>query len=58
MPAEFRVTAMSETDRVVMGMRHVSKPMEGVQFHPESVLTPEGLAMLRTFLDTPRPSRA
>jgi anthranilate synthase/aminodeoxychorismate synthase-like glutamine amidotransferase len=50
MPAEFRVTAMSESDRVVMGMRHVSKPMEGVQFHPESVLTPEGPHLLANFL--------
>jgi anthranilate synthase/aminodeoxychorismate synthase-like glutamine amidotransferase len=50
MPADFRVTAMSESDRVVMGMRHVSKPMEGVQFHPESVLTPEGPHLLANFL--------
>jgi anthranilate synthase/aminodeoxychorismate synthase-like glutamine amidotransferase len=50
MPAEFRVTAMSESDRVVMGMRHVSKPMEGVQFHPESVLTPQGPHLLANFL--------
>ena len=50
MPAEFRITAMSESDRVVMGMRHVSKPMEGVQFHPESVLTPQGPHLLANFL--------
>jgi anthranilate synthase/aminodeoxychorismate synthase-like glutamine amidotransferase len=50
MPAAFRVTAMSESDRVVMGMRHVSKPMEGVQFHPESVLTPQGPHLLANFL--------
>jgi para-aminobenzoate synthetase component 2 len=50
MPPEFRVTAMSESDRVVMGMRHVSKPMEGVQFHPESVLTPQGPHLLANFL--------
>ena len=50
MPADFRVTAMSETDRVIMGMRHVSKPMEGVQFHPESVLTPQGPHLLANFL--------
>ena len=50
MPSEFRVTALSESDRVVMGMRHVSKPMEGVQFHPESVLTPQGPHLLANFL--------
>ena len=50
MPAQFRITAMSESDRVVMGMRHVSKPMEGVQFHPESVLTPQGPHLLANFL--------
>jgi para-aminobenzoate synthetase component 2 len=50
LPAELRVTAMSEADRVVMGIRHVSLPMEGVQFHPESVLTPQGPHLLANFL--------
>jgi len=50
LPAELRVTAMSEEDRVVMGLRHVALPMEGVQFHPESVLTPEGPHLLANFL--------
>jgi anthranilate synthase/aminodeoxychorismate synthase-like glutamine amidotransferase len=50
LPAELRVTAMSEVDRVVMGIRHVTLPMEGVQFHPESVLTPEGPHLLANFL--------
>jgi anthranilate synthase/aminodeoxychorismate synthase-like glutamine amidotransferase len=35
---------------VVMGIRHRELPAEGVQFHPESILTPEGMALLRTFL--------
>jgi para-aminobenzoate synthetase component II len=50
LPDELRVTAMSEADRVVMGIRHVSLPLEGVQFHPESVLTPEGPRLLANFL--------
>jgi len=50
LPSELRVTAMSESDRVVMGLRHVSLPLEGVQFHPESVLTPEGPHLLANFL--------
>ena len=50
LPPELRVTAMSEEDRVVMGIRHVSLPLEGVQFHPESVLTPEGPHLLANFL--------
>lgn len=40
--------------RVVMGMRHRSHPVWGVQFHPESVLTEHGHAMLDTFLGTVR----
>jgi anthranilate synthase/aminodeoxychorismate synthase-like glutamine amidotransferase len=50
LPDELRVTAMSESDRVVMGLRHTSLPMEGVQFHPESVLTPQGPHLLANFL--------
>jgi para-aminobenzoate synthetase component 2 len=50
LPEELRVTAMSESDRVIMGIRHVALPLEGVQFHPESVLTPEGPHLLANFL--------
>ena len=50
LPPDLRITAMSEVDRVVMGLRHVSLPLEGVQFHPESVLTPDGPHLLANFL--------
>jgi para-aminobenzoate synthetase component 2 len=50
LPPELRITAMSEEDQVVMGLRHTSLPLEGVQFHPESVLTPDGPHLLANFL--------
>ena len=50
LPSELYVTATSEVDGVVMGIRHESLPLEGVQFHPESVLTPEGPHLLANFL--------
>jgi len=50
LPPELRITAMSEVDRVVMGIRHVDLPLEGVQFHPESVLTPQGPHLVANFL--------
>jgi anthranilate synthase component 2 len=52
-PPVLTVTSRTE-DGEVMGVRHRELPIEGVQFHPESILTPEGPAMLRTFLDTRR----
>ncbi|HVA09365.1 MAG TPA: aminodeoxychorismate/anthranilate synthase component II [Acidimicrobiales bacterium] len=48
-PAELEVTATS-TDGVIMGLRHRELPVEGVQFHPESVLTASGPALLANFL--------
>jgi len=49
LPEALEVSAYTE-DGEVMGVRHKSLPVEGVQFHPESVLTPHGLTILGTFL--------
>jgi anthranilate synthase/aminodeoxychorismate synthase-like glutamine amidotransferase len=48
-PDAFEVTAWT-TEGEVMGVRHKSLALEGVQFHPESILTPEGPRLLRAFL--------
>jgi anthranilate synthase component II len=48
-PPELEVTATSE-DGEIMGVRHRALALEGVQFHPESILTEHGHAMLRNFL--------
>jgi anthranilate synthase/aminodeoxychorismate synthase-like glutamine amidotransferase len=50
LPPAFEVTARSE-DGVIMGVRHRELPIEGVQFHPESILTVVGTDLLRNFLD-------
>jgi len=49
LPPEIEVTGRTE-DGVVMAMRHRTLPLEGVQFHPESVLTPDGPRVLANFL--------
>jgi len=49
LPAELAVTARSD-DGVVMALRHARLPLEAVQFHPESVLTKDGMRMLENFL--------
>jgi anthranilate synthase component 2 len=48
-PAELEVTAWTD-DGEIMGVRHKTLPIEGVQFHPESILTEHGHAMLKNFL--------
>ena len=51
LPEELEVTARSD-DGEIMAMRHREYPIYGLQFHPESVMTPEGSAMIRNFLET------
>jgi len=50
LPAELIVSART-ADNVIMGVRHQRFPVEGVQFHPESILTGEGKKLLKNFLD-------
>ncbi|HAM01578.1 MAG TPA: anthranilate/aminodeoxychorismate synthase component II [Acidimicrobiaceae bacterium] len=54
LPAELEVTAET-ADGVVMGLRHRDLPVEGVQFHPESILTKEGPILLQNFLSAATP---
>jgi anthranilate synthase component 2 len=53
LPAELVVTATS-ADGEIMGVRHQTLPIEGVQFHPESILSEHGHAMLKNFLEQDR----
>ena len=53
-PAELVVTARSDSN-VIMGVRHREHPIEGVQFHPESIMTAVGHDLLRNFLAAPAP---
>src|SRR5690606_32339780 len=56
LPDELEITAITKADApdeddVVMGLRHKARPIFGVQFHPESILTEHGKAMLKNFLN-------
>jgi len=50
LPPELTVSAET-SDQVIMGVRHRTFPVEGVQFHPESILTEEGKKLLKNFLE-------
>ncbi len=49
LPAELEVTAWTD-DGLIMGLRHREYPVQGVQFHPESIMTTSGKDLLRNFL--------
>ncbi|MEQ1933125.1 MAG: aminodeoxychorismate/anthranilate synthase component II [Fimbriimonadaceae bacterium] len=50
LPAGFTVTARSTDDNEIMGIRHDNLPIEGLQFHPESILTQDGIEVIRNFV--------
>lgn len=52
LPKELAITSRSEGDHYIMGVRHLSYPIEGVQFHPESILTEKGLNLFRSFIES------
>lgn len=56
LPGELVSTAQTSTG-LIMGLRHVQYPVEGVQFHPESIMTPSGKDLLRNFLAMARAER-
>ena len=49
LPECLKITAETE-DGEIMGIRHIERPIEGIQFHPESILTTEGKGLLKNFL--------
>lgn len=55
LPDELNITAWTDQDEL-MGLRHETLPVEGVQFHPESIMTPEGKKLLRNFMSEEYPS--
>ena len=50
LPAELQITAWTDMDEI-MGIRHKEYPIEGVQFHPESIMTKKGNDLLRNFVE-------
>jgi anthranilate synthase component II len=58
LPAELEITAeTTDGSGIIMGVRHRKWDIEGVQFHPESILTPTGMQMLATFVERVRLAR-
>ncbi|HZG87580.1 aminodeoxychorismate/anthranilate synthase component II [Paenibacillus sp.] len=57
LPEELEITAETEEGEI-MGLRHKRYPIEGVQFHPESIITEHGLTMLRNFIESTKRANA
>ena len=57
LPAELEITARTD-DETIMGIRHRSYAIEGVQFHPESVLTAGGIGLIENFLNAAQAAQA
>jgi anthranilate synthase/aminodeoxychorismate synthase-like glutamine amidotransferase len=55
LPDSLMITAETE-EREIMGVRHRQYPVEGIQFHPESILTPVGKRIIKNFLEIAKPS--
>jgi para-aminobenzoate synthetase component 2 len=55
LPDVLQITAWTD-QKELMGLRHATLPVEGVQFHPESIMTPEGKQLLRNFMSDAYPS--
>ncbi|MCB1607676.1 MAG: aminodeoxychorismate/anthranilate synthase component II [Xanthomonadales bacterium] len=62
LPAELAITAWTEhadgSRDEIMGLKHRELPIEGVQFHPESILTRDGKALLKNFLESTQPAHS
>ncbi len=51
LPDCFKVSAVTEDDGEIMGLRHRTLPIESIQYHPESIGTPNGINQLQNFLE-------